>query len=76
MPVSGCTRCGRCWSAGAAWADSPMAAQRLSLLRAELVAPGPGSSDLPGPLLAPVLGIGPQEGYQPVGSRGPASCSS
>ncbi len=44
-------------------------AKRLRLLRAELVAQGL-DPDTAGPLLAPVLGIGPQEGYQPVAAEG------
>ena len=43
--------------------------QRLALLRAELAAQGLDPQTA-GPLLAPVLGIGPQEGYQPVAAEG------
>jgi class 3 adenylate cyclase/tetratricopeptide (TPR) repeat protein len=43
--------------------------QRLTLLRAELVAQGLDPQTV-GPLLAPVLGIGPQEGYQPAAAEG------
>ena len=43
--------------------------QRLALLRAELVAQGLDPQTA-GPLLAPVLGIGPQEGYQPAAAEG------
>jgi class 3 adenylate cyclase/tetratricopeptide (TPR) repeat protein len=43
--------------------------ERLRLLRVELVTQGL-DPDTVGPLLAPVLGIGPQEGYQPVAAEG------
>ena len=45
------------------------AGERLRLLRAELVTQGLDPQNA-GPLLAPVLGIGPQEGYQPVAAEG------
>ena len=45
------------------------AGERLRLLRADLVAMGLDPQTA-GPLLAPVLGIGPQEGYQPVAAQG------
>jgi class 3 adenylate cyclase/tetratricopeptide (TPR) repeat protein len=44
-------------------------AERLRLLRAELATQGL-DPETAGPLLAPVLGIGPQEGYQPVAAEG------
>jgi hypothetical protein len=44
-------------------------AEPLGLLRAELVALGL-DPETAVPLLAPVLGIGPQEGYQPVAAEG------
>ena len=43
--------------------------KRLRLLREELVAQGL-DPETAGPLLAPVLGIGPQEGYRPVAAEG------
>jgi len=45
------------------------AADRLQRLRAELVAEGL-DPETAVPLLAPVLGVGPKEGYLPVAAEG------
>ena len=64
-----CIRCGRCWNVVAESTACTDQAERLRLLNAEVRPHGldPGSVV---PLLAPVLGIGAEAGYEPVPAEG------
>ena len=69
-PTSDCARCAGCWNVGAASVATPIRRERLRKLRTR----SRSARWIPAtevPLLAPVLGIGPESGYQPADAERP-----
>ena len=68
-PTSACIRCARCWSAAAASAASPNRLNGCGCWTHDAAACSPEPRTLVS-LLAPVLGIGAEPGYEPVPAEG------